>query len=58
MEHVLVVVDVEPCVWVGGAGGAEGDGDEFFAEDVVEDGWKGTISARFQCWSICTVLQA
>lgn len=33
----VVVVDVELCGRVGGAGGFEGDLDEVFAKDVVED---------------------
>jgi hypothetical protein len=33
----VVVVDVELCVGVGGAGGFEGDLDEVLAKDVVED---------------------
>lgn len=34
----VVVVDVELRSGVGGAGGGEGDFDEVFPEDVVEDG--------------------
>lgn len=34
----VVVVDVEFCVWVGGAGGVEGDADVVFAQDLVPVG--------------------
>lgn len=36
-KDILVVIDVEFCVRVSGAGSLEGDRDKVLAEDVVED---------------------